>query len=151
MLHLALFYSLLLCACGYALARGGGPERTVAMMMLGGVVATRITLSAAALRSRDVETTILMIDTAVMIGFLLVASRADRRWPMAVATLHGLSVAAHAARGVSPEMIRVVYKTIMVAWVYPQLLLLIAGTWRHRARLTRLGADPSWSSSSRRS
>lgn len=148
MLHVATFYACLLAACGYAFARGGGPERTVATIMLAGVAATRLTLSSPAIRYRDVETTTLAIDAAVLAGFVMVALRADRRWPMAIAALHGLSVAAHLAREVSPDMIRAVYKTVMVVWVYPQLALLAIGTRRHRTRLRRNGADPSWSSSS---
>jgi hypothetical protein len=151
MTNVVLFYSMLLCACGYAFARGGAPERAIAAIMLLGVAATRLTLSAAALRYRSIETTTLLIDAIVLIAFVLVAIRADRRWTMVVAALHGMSVAAHAARGVSPEMIRVVYKTIMVAWVYPQLALLLLGTWRHRRRLIANGADPSWSRSSHQS
>ena len=145
MINVVLFFSLLLCGCGYAFSRGGAPERAVAAIMILGVAATRLTLSSPSLRYRHVDTTILMIDLLVLVGFLTVALKADRRWPMAITALHGMSVAAHAARGVSPEMIRVVYKTIMVAWAYPQLALLMLGTWRHGRRLSRNGVDPSWS------
>jgi hypothetical protein len=35
---------------------------------------------------------------------------------------------------------------VMLAfWIYPQLLVLVLGTWRHQRRAKTIGADRSWS------
>ena len=149
-LHSAIFFGVLLAACFYAILRGGGPERAVAAIMVCGVVATRVTNSALPLRYRSLEWPMLVVDIAVLIGFLAVALKADRRWPQAVTTIHTLSVGAHLVKALNPELIRTVYWMMTNLWVYPQLALLIMGTLRHQRRLRRNGADPSWSSYSTR-
>ena len=149
--HLAFYFATLLAACSYALWAGGGPERIVAATMIAATAATRMTLTAFPLRYRAPELPMLLIDVAVLIAFTAVATKADRRWPIAVAALHGLSVAAHVVKAIQPEVIRTVYWLMTNLWVYPQLAILAIGTARHRRRLATTGADPSWSNFSGRS
>lgn len=144
--HLAFFLATLLAACSYALARGGGPERAVAATMLAGVAVTRLTMTATPLRYRSPEWTMLAVDAAVLAAFTVIAIRADRRWPILVTALHGLSVGAHAAKAIEPTHMRTVYWLMTNLWIYPQLAVLVAGTVRHRRRVATTGADPSWSS-----
>ncbi|QXQ07439.1 hypothetical protein KX816_05275 [Sphingosinicellaceae bacterium] len=119
--------------------------------MLCGVLATRMTNSALPVRYRSLEWPTLIVDAVVLIAFLAISVKADRRWPMAVTSIHALTVGAHAVKVVSPELIRTVYWMMTNLWVYPQLALLAAGTLRHRARLAGSGADRSWSRFSTRS
>lgn len=149
--HLAIFLLLLCAACSYALWCGGGPERAAAATMMAGVVATRLTFTALPMRYRTLEWPMLLIDGLVLAAFVAIAMRADRRWPLAVATLHALSVGAHAVKVVQPDTIRTVYWMMTNLWIYPQLALLATGTWFHRRRLAMHGADPSWSNYSGRS
>jgi hypothetical protein len=52
---------------------------------------------------------------------------------------------------VDPTLVPSGYAMAMALWSYPMLLLLVLGTFNHRRRLARNGADPSWSNSSGRS
>lgn len=143
--HLAFYFATLFAACSYGLWAGGGPERAVAATMIAGTVGTRLTLTAFPQRYRSPEWQMLIVDLLVLAAFVAVATRADRRWPIAVAALHGLSVAAHAVKAIQPEVMRTVYWLMTNLWVYPQLAILAIGTARHRHRLKTTGADPSWS------
>jgi len=61
-----------------------------------------------------------------------------------------MSVLGHLLKLGDPHLIRSVYLVMLALWIYPQLLLLVLGTWRHRVRLEATGVDPSWRTSSHR-
>ena len=144
-LHQFIFFATLLCVCSYALFRGGRPEQCVAAAMLLGVAATRVTLTALPTRYRTVEWPMMIIDVAMLAIFVAIALKADRRWPILLVAIHGLSVASHAAKLLDPNLIRTAYWMLTNLWIYPQFGILAVGTWRHRKRLLRDGADTSWS------
>jgi hypothetical protein len=146
------FYTSLLFACwAYALLHGGKPERIGASILGMGSIATFLVVSAPAARFGSVESGILFVDVAALAGFLALALRAERLWPLWLTALHAIGTAAHAVKLVAPGVIPWAYAFALAFWSYPMLLLLVLGTWQHRKRLVRHGADKSWSTFSSRS
>jgi hypothetical protein len=151
MVKVVVFYVLLLVCCGYALLRGGAPERIGAAIYTVGTGLTVLAYREAAIRFGSVEVGILVVDVAALIAFLVLALCARRFWPLWMTAFQAVSTAGHVVRLADPEMIRWAYAFLLGIWSYPMLLLLALGTFNHQRRLKRFGVDPSWSSFSGRS
>ncbi len=145
MMRMAFFAILLLLVSGYAMWRGGAPERAVGASLLAAYVATLFSHSEFAVRFTQVEVGVLFIDTLLMIVLAVVALRADRGWPFLLAGLHLTTVGTHAVRMIEPSMVEVTYAVMLSMWSYPMVLALGVGTWRHRRRLLANGHDRDWS------
>ena len=150
MLHHLLFYGLFAASSLYALIRGGAPERLIAAVMILGVALTPAVLNPVSIRFYGIEAGLFALDLLILLAFMAIALRANRFWPMGMVVFHGMSVLGHLLKLADPRLIRTAYLVMLALWVYPQLLLLVLGTWRHRVRLKRTGADPSWRTSSHR-
>lgn len=151
MVKLVLFNALLILCCGYAFWRGGAPERITAAIFVVGTALTRASTFYAGRGFGSVEVEVLLVDVACLIGFLVIALRAQRFWPLWVTALQIIGTAGHAVKLLAPDMIPWGYAFLLAVGSYPMLLLIALGTWRHQQRLALNGADPSWSSSSVRS
>jgi len=143
------FATLVGVALALAWWKGGAPERIAAGMFLIAWQVSIATDSPFPIRYRGVQLNYLLIDLALLIGLLLLARAANRRWTVLATSLQGLIVLAHLARAVSPHQWAIVYMIMTAFWPYLQLLVLIAGTVTHWRRRTVLGTVPSWSSFSR--
>ncbi|WP_404333600.1 hypothetical protein AB2M62_10710 [Sphingomonas sp. MMS12-HWE2-04] len=142
------FAALIVFACGLAWWRGGAPERAAAGMFLIAWLASIATDGPTATRYRGVQINYLLIDFALLLGLLMLARFANRRWPVLAASLQMLIVLAHVARALSPHQVALVYMIMTTVWPYVQLFLLLGGIVLHWRRTAILGAVPSWSSSS---
>lgn len=139
-------YQVLLLACwGYALRRGGVPEKIGATILVVGSYLTVAVLSGPAVSFQSVELGVLIVDLLCLVAFTALALRADRFWPLWVAAMQILGTTAHTVRFVDPEIIGRTYAFMLAIWSYPMIFLMIIGTWRHRQRLARFGVDQSWS------
>jgi hypothetical protein len=139
-------YQVLLLACwAYALVRGGTPERIGVTILVAGSYLTMAAASVFHTRFRSVEVGILIVDLLCVAAFLALALRADRFWPLWVAALQIIGTAGHAVKSVDPDIVGRTYAFMLAIWAYPMILLMIAGTWRHRQRLAHRGVDKSWS------
>jgi len=147
MVHTMVFNALLFSSCGYALWRGAAPERAAAAIMLAATVATVVAFRAGPTRFSSVEAGVLAVDVATLLAFVALALRAQRYWPMWIAALQVDAVVTHLAILVAPRAMPWAYAVLIAGWSYPSVLLLAAGTLRHRQRLSRYGDDPAWSSS----
>jgi hypothetical protein len=145
MSKLVVFYVLLLACCGYALLRGGGPERIGASFYAVGTGLTILARGEAAIRYGSLEVGPLIVDLAALISFLVLALYARRFWPLWMTAFQAIGTAGHLAKLADPEMIRWAYAFLLGIWSYPMLLLLALGTWRHQQRLKHFGSDPAWS------
>lgn len=145
MLRIAIFLIMLLGVCGYALWRGGAPERIAAAALLAATIGSAIFRSEAEARFLDVEVGIFVIDVLLLAVLFAIMLRADRGWPILVSALHLCTVGAHALRFIDPDMIRVTYVVMVTAWSWPMVIALGIGTWRHRTRLRLYGYDRAWS------
>lgn len=151
MLPVQIFLAILALCLGYAALRGGAPERLCAAIFAMAYILSIIAQSGPAVRFQGVEVGVLAVDVAVLLALLALAIRADRLWTLWVAALQIIGTAGHAVKLADPEVLRSGYAIALALWAYPQLLLLLLGTWNHRRRLARSGADPSWSNFSGRS
>jgi uncharacterized membrane protein YfcA len=145
MLRITIFVALLILCCGYALWRGGGPERLAAAAMLAATAASALVRAHVDHRFMETEAGLLIVDGLLLLALVAIALRADRGWPLLLAGLHLVTVGAHAVKMIDPGMIRVTYAVMLALWSYPMLIALAVGTHRHRMRLQRDGADRGWS------
>lgn len=145
MVKLALFNVLLLVCCGYALLRGGAPERIGAAIFAIGTALTRLAASGSAGRFGSVEVGIFVVDLAALVAFLILALCARRFWPLWMTALQAVGTASHLAKLANPEMIPWAYAFLLGIWSYPMLILLTIGTYNHQQRLRRFGSDQAWS------
>ena len=145
------FLSLLALCTLYALWAGGGPERIGAAVYALSVAATHLIRTANDQRWLNVAVGEFTVDALVFIAFILIALRANRFWPLWVSALLGISLLGHLGRLAGPDIFWWAYAVSLTIWSYPIVLLFALGTYLHRRRLARHGADRSWVSSSGRS
>ena len=144
-MSLPIFLIWLILCCGYALLRGGAPERAGAGLL---VLAFALGLpvhwafDAAGYRSAIAGTA--AIDVALLAALVILAQRSTRFWPLWVAGWQLAAIIAHLAKLLDPGMLAVGYAIQAQIWAYPMVLATAIGAWRHRARLAAGDADPPW-------
>lgn len=130
------FLPVLLAVCLYAWWRGGPDERIVAAACLAGTAATLLVVSPLRYRYANVEEGLLLVDAAVLAGFVTVALRSKRFWPLWVAGLQLTTFIGHVLKGVDQDLLPRAYGAALQFWSYPILLILAIGTYRqHQRRL----------------
>ncbi len=138
------FLIILGVTCGYALWRGGGPERVTSAMLLAAALATGYLYSASSTSFHRLELGVLVVDHLLLGGLLILIWRADRLWPIAMFSMHLVNVAGHWIRLEDPGMLGAIYAIILQSWAYPMQLLLAVATALHQRRIRKHGADNSW-------
>lgn len=131
-----LFKLLLIAVTAYALLRGGRDERNVALICVTGFLLTALVISPVGERFRSLEAGVLAVDLLVFAGFLAVALRSQRFWPLWVAGLQLTTTIGHLLKGIDSSLIPQAYGAALYFWGYAILLILAVGTWRsyHRRR-----------------
>ncbi|HEU4498682.1 MAG TPA: hypothetical protein VFR60_05025 [Sphingomicrobium sp.] len=130
-----IFIPLLTAVCLYAWLRGGSDERMVAATCLAGTVATLLAISPLHQRYSGVEEGLMLVDLAVLAGFVIVALRSDRFWPLWVAGLQLTTSIGHLLKGIDQDLLPRAYGAALQFWGYPILLILAVGTYRQHRRL----------------
>ena len=151
MLPVQIYFIILGLSTVYAMFLGGAPERIGAAIIAIGSVLSLEAVSGPIGRFASVEVGVFLVDVAALVAFLVLALRAERFWPLWVAAFQVIGTAGHAVKLVDPAVIPRAYAFILALWTYGMLLAVVLGTWNHRRRLARNGADPSWSTFSGRS
>lgn len=144
-LRIGIYAGLQLAACLYAIWRGGAPERWTAWMMAGAAVLTAALPFDATKTFVVVDRPQLLIDMAFLAGLMTLALRADRYWPLWIAALQFIAIAAHLVRAVDSTILPAVYNQAIGKLAYPMILLLISGTYRHQRRLLAGMCEADWS------
>jgi hypothetical protein len=135
-----IFGPMLLAVCLYAWIRGGGDERLVAATCLGGTLATMLVISPLSHRYSGVEGRLMFVDLGVLAGFITVALRSNRFWPLWVAGLQLTTSLGHILKGIDPDLLPRAYGAALQFWSYPILAILAVGTFRANRRLSRSAA-----------
>lgn len=135
-----LFRILLAVVALYALWRGRRDERQVCVILVLGVLATHLVISPVSQRYAGLETDVMAVDLVVLAGFLWVALRSERFWPLWIAGLQLTTVFGHALKAVETSLLSWAYGASLAFWGYPIVLILAIGTWRSHRRHLR-GAD----------
>ena len=129
-----LFRILLALVALYALLRGTRDERHVGIIFVLGVIATEIVLPPVRERFAGVEIKLLLVDLAAFAGFLWVALRSERFWPLWMAGLQLTAILGHVLKAVDVHLFSRAYAAALVFWAYPMLFILALGTWRSTRR-----------------
>ncbi len=140
-----LFYAIQVAASGYALLRGGAPERLTGLALLVAALSTGFVQRTIPILFAGVESGVMIVDLILLAVLIAITLKADRFWPAWATALHALGTGAHLARAISPDVIRLVYAVLSAAWSYPIVLLLVIGTVRHSRRIRAHGSDLDWS------
>jgi hypothetical protein len=135
-----IFGPLLLAVCIYAWLRGGTDERAIAATCLAGTIATILVISPLRQRYAGVEEGLMLVDLAVLAGFITVALRSRRFWPLWVAGLQLTTSLGHILKGLDQDLLPKAYGAALQFWSYPILLILAIGTYRSHRRLLRASA-----------
>ncbi len=137
------YFSLLVLCCTYALARGNFDAKVVALLCVGGTIATLLSLTPLATRFDNLESSTLIVDLAVLAGFLAVALHSNRFWPLWIAGLQMTTSFSHILKALDLSLFPRAYGAAMAFWSYPILIILAVGTWRGRQRLLHpAGQEP---------
>ena len=80
----------------------------------------------------------MLVDLAVLGGFVMVALRSKRFWPLWVAGLQLTTSVGHLLKGIDQELLPRAYGAALQFWSYPILVILAAGTYRRHQRLREL-------------
>jgi hypothetical protein len=116
-----LFRILLAIVALYVLFQGRRDERYVGTILVLGVIATHL---------------------VVFGGFLWVALRSERFWPLWIAGLQLTTILGHVLKAIDAHLFSRAYGAALVFWSYPIVLILAIGTWRsHRRRLHEDGVS----------
>jgi hypothetical protein len=135
-----IFGPLLLAVCIYALWRGGADERVVALTCLAGTAATMLVISPLRQRYAGVEEGLLLVDMAVLAGFITVALRSKRFWPLWIAGLQLTTSIGHLLKGIDQDLLPRAYGAALQFWGYPIVIILAVGTYRRHRRQQRAAA-----------
>ena len=128
------FRILLAIVALYALFRGRRDERHVGVILVLGVIATHFAISPLSSRFAGVESHVMLVDVIVFAGFLWVALRSERFWPMWIAGLQLTTILGHLLKAVDANLFSRAYGAALVFWGYPIVLILAIGTWRNHRR-----------------
>jgi hypothetical protein len=131
------FRILLALVALYAFMRGSRDERQVGFVCVAGALITHFVWSPLNQRFANVETGVMVVDLAVFAGFLWVALRSERFWPLWVAGLQLTTILGHIMKAVDTELFGRAYGAALMIWSYPIVLILAIGTWRRDKRQPR--------------
>ena len=137
MLSPLVYWLILFGVASYAFGRGRWDERLVAANCVLASIASVIVKSPINQLYSDVELGIFVVDVVALGGFVLVALRSRRFWPLWVAGLQLTSVTSHFLKAIHWDMIPQVYAAAERFWIYPIFLAIVIGTWRGHQRLIR--------------
>jgi hypothetical protein len=143
----AVFVGLLVLSFALAWWKGGAPERIVASTFLTAWLASVALYASDANRYASIDWFGPAMNGVMAVILLEVARRANRGWPIVVASLQLLILLAQVGRSVRPNWIWQVYLLMTSVWPYLQLLVLLTGTIFHWRREILQGPVCSWSSS----
>jgi hypothetical protein len=131
MLHKIIYLAALLLVCGYALWRGGKPERQGALIMIfGSLLSVPAAAAVSSLWSRP-EYGLLTIDILVFALLVALSLRSDRFWPLWMTGFQATSVAIHLATMTELVVVSKAYAMAQGFWAYPMLTALLMGSLNH--------------------
>jgi fucose permease len=129
-----LFRVLLALVALYAILRGRRDEQQVGVVFVIGVIASELVLPPIRDRYEGVETNLMLVDLAVFAGFLWVALRSNRFWPLWIAGLQLTAILGHILKLVDIHLFARAYAAALFFWAWPMLFILAIGTWRSHRR-----------------
>lgn len=133
-----LFRILLAIVAAYAFLRGSRDERIVGAILVVGVIATHYAWTPLHGRFAGLEIDVFMVDLVVFAGFLWVALRSSRFWPLWIAGLQLTTLLGHVFKATDSDLFSRAYAASLMFWAYPIVIILAVGTWRNHRRMREL-------------
>ena len=127
-----LFLATLIASCGYALRFGGRTEKGGALLVIAASVLSWPAITVLGRNWQSPEVALILVDLAVLAGFLVLALRSRSFWPLWATGFHLVSVTTHIARVVQPAIVPIAYAAGEQLWAYPVIIALVLGTMHHR-------------------
>lgn len=143
-MNVVIYLALLLVCCLYASARGGTPERLAVAILVAAIVVSHFVPPAGPVRFQQMEPGLLMVDAGMFLSTMLLSLKAQRYWTIWLSAVYLNIVLTHLLM-LTPSLMPWSYAVANAAWNWPVPLLIAIGAARHRQRIARYGADPSWS------
>lgn len=140
MLNPIIYIVMLAAVAVYAFLRGRSEERYAAAICILATVATRVAISPRADRYSGVEIGVFLVDFLTLAGFVAIALRTDRFWPLWVAGLQLTTLVAHLLKAIQLDLLPHAYAAAGRFWVYPIFLIIVVGTYRTHQRMQRTRA-----------
>lgn len=128
------YFLVLFAVCGYAFARGRSDERFAAGVCIVASIASVLVMSPLTGRYSGIEAGVLIVDLLALAGFIAIALRTDRFWPLWVAGLQLTTLVAHLLKAIQLDLMPHAYAAAARFWVYPIFLIIVIGTWRSHQR-----------------
>jgi hypothetical protein len=131
------FWLLLLVSCGYALWRGRKYEQLSAAICIVASVSSVMLHHAERIGYHGLQVSDLVVDTLVLLAFIVIALRSDRFWPLWVAGLQLTISISHVLKAMQPDLYPMAYAAAERFWSYPTLVIIAVGAWRQHQRRMR--------------
>ncbi len=137
MYFLPIVFMIMFVLCSvYASIWGGRTGRVGAIIFIS---ATAFTDIAARYNPSWASTSygVLLVDTACLVGLVILALRTNRHWPIWALGFQTAAVATHLATIAAPDILPKVYQAIAAFWSIPILAAMVTGTtldWQHSQR-----------------
>lgn len=112
-------------ACVLAFRHGGRDEQWTAIACIAATLASRIVNT----NYSHMESTILLIDGAMLTGLLLLALKSDRYWPMYATAFQLVGLVVHIGSLTETGDFANAYAVGLIFWSYAVMAALMAGTW----------------------
>ncbi|NUQ18222.1 MAG: hypothetical protein HOP95_07170 [Sphingomonas sp.] len=132
--HWIIFWLVLVVSCGYALWRGRRYERIAALVFVAATVLSIVGHSPLRGRYVALETSDLVVDSAVLVAVVAIALVSDRFWPLWAAGLQLVDSMSHVMKAIDADLLPKVYGAAERFWSYPILIILLVGAWRQHRR-----------------
>ena len=87
---------------------------------------------------------LVFIDVCLFVGLLCLALRANRHWTIVLAGLQLATIFVHASKAMLPTLPNVSYGIFAQFWAWPMLVTAAVGTFCHRERIRKFGAERDW-------
>jgi hypothetical protein len=136
---------LLLAICtGYALWKGGKPERAAAIVLLLMAISDPFVHVLTPATYIKVDPGHFIIDLAGWFALFYIAIRARRLWPLWISSLQTISLISHVTRLLDYTLLPAAYAIMQVSSSYLLLVVLTVGTYNHQARVRMNLTDQPW-------
>ncbi|MEM7687769.1 MAG: hypothetical protein AAF291_02005 [Pseudomonadota bacterium] len=150
--HRSLIQDFLTCAiCVAAFVWGAGPERAVILIWVVTFEILMVPYRAmwgASIQLQTIDVSFVVADLVAGILWVIVALNANRVYPLFIAALQILIVAAHMVRGVIEAISPAAYAVMFTAPGWLQLVIMAVGLSRHIQRERQYGPYRDWRSPS---
>lgn len=125
-----MIYGILMWAVTiYAFRRGGRAEKLAAIGIVVNSYMTVLLLGPPGTEFRQVETSVVLIDLALLLLLILISMRSRKFWPLWLTAFQGMTILAHFAPYV--HVSAWVYWRASSLWAWPMLLVLGCAVHRH--------------------